>query len=187
MEHIAGCRFGINCDFLGVRYTTGVLDAASDSLETKEPHMRISATSIGLAFALTNADLTQVAVGAPDRDRIELTRQAITTKRQALVTSAIDLTPEEAESFWPMYREWRAETAELGDRMVRLIEQVMDDYDNLVDWLRLERDRVKLKTPYVKRFRKILPHKKVARFVQLDNKMDTIVDYGLVERVPLVE
>ena len=158
--------------------------------------MRMFVIAVGLAIAVTCAGFSQVGAGAPDRDRIELTRQAILAKRQEIVTNAIDLTPEEKGSFWPLYRDWRAKVAGLGDRTVKLIEQVMDNYDDLSDqqasrmlddWLRLERDRVKLKTQYVKRFRRIMPDRKVARLFQLDNKLDAIVNYDLVDRVPLVE
>jgi len=45
------------------------------------------------------------AAGAQDiQSEIELTRAVIQTERQALVAAGLDLTPTEADAFWPLYR-----------------------------------------------------------------------------------
>ena len=64
---------------------------------------------------------------------IELTRAAIQVRRQALVTAAMDLTPKDADVFWPLYREYRTEMAKVNDRFVRLLVGYLETHDNLTD------------------------------------------------------
>ena len=137
-----------------------------------------------------------LAQGTPSRDAIELNRAAIQAKRQQIVTNAIDLTDSESQAFWPLYRDWRAAMAGLGDRKAEIAQRIAEDYDDLSEqeskqmvdeWLRLEGEELKLKKSYLKRFRKILPEKKAARFFQLENKLDAIVYYDLAQQLPLVE
>lgn len=155
--------------------------------------MKLRILGILAAAVFASAGLAQTT---PTRDDIELTRVAIQAKRQELVTNAIYLTDAEGQKFWPLYRDWRAKMAGLGDRKVNIVQRVSEGFDDLSgeeakqmvdEWLRLETEELKLKKNYLKRFRKILPEKKVARFFQLENKMDAILYYDLVERVPLVE
>jgi hypothetical protein len=133
----------------------------------------------------------------PTEEDIQQTRAALQAKRQELVANAIDLTEEEDRAFWPLYREWRNEMALVGDQRIQIIERINDQaFDQMTDdraaglveeWLSIQMVTVKLQSRYVKRFRKVLPGRKVARFFQLENKLDAITDYDLVSRVPLIE
>ena len=64
----------------------------------------------------------QPGASTPDTDDdltsdIALTRASIQLRRQAIVTAVMDLTPKEAEAFWPLYRDYRTEMAKVGDRV----------------------------------------------------------------------
>lgn len=147
--------------------------------------------ALGSAALMLPAATAQVADKA-----IQLTRQEILAKRQEIVTEAMSFTPEEEKAFWPLYRDWRAKVAGLGDQQVALVKQVDTQYRTLDDvaakqlidtWIKLEKDLLKTRQDYLKRFRKVLPEKKVARFFQLENKMDSIVQFDLAGRLPLIE
>lgn len=125
---------------------------------------------------------------------IQLTRTVIQAERQALVTKAMDLTPEEMQGFWPLYRDYRLEAAKVGDRIVNLIVGYADSYDNLTDpgadkllteFVSIEQARARLKAKYLPKFKKVLPAKKVARFYQLENKLDIAILAEIAEQVPL--
>ena len=129
-------------------------------------------------------------------EEIHLTRVAIQAGRQAIVTEAMDLTPAEMETFWPLYREYRLEAAKIGDRIVGLIERYAANYDNLTneaankllnDFVKIERARADLKAKFLPRFKKVLPATKVVRFYQLENKMDIAVLNEMAEQIPLVK
>jgi hypothetical protein len=47
--------------------------------------------------------------------------------------------------------------------------------------------RTKIRESYLKQFSKVLPGLKVARFYQIENKLDVVVRYEMAERIPLVE
>ena len=131
----------------------------------------------------------------PDEKTVQLTRAAIQERREGIVRQAIDLTEAEDKAFWPLYKDWRSKSTGLADRRLELIGRITGsqatgeaEARELIDsWLKLEKDALDLKRDYVKRFRKILPERKVARFFHLESKMDAIVNYDLAERVPLVE
>jgi len=146
------------------------------------------------AIVMGGSVCAQTSLG--DRESIELTRTIIQTNRQSIVNAAIDLTDEQGRAFWPLYREWRAEMARIGDRKVEVLTQIDEHYRDLTDqqartllddWLKIEADALKLRQEYVRRFRRIIPEKTVARFFQLESKLDATVAYDLVGTVPLVE
>jgi hypothetical protein len=125
---------------------------------------------------------------------IELTRAAIQVRRQAIVTASMDLESREADGFWPLYREYRLAMATVNDRFVKLLGGYLESYDKLTDeaagkmmdeYLGIERARLDVKKKYVARFGKLLPTKKVARFFQIDGKLDAMINAELAQLVPL--
>ena len=125
---------------------------------------------------------------------IALTRASIQLRRQAIVTSVMDLTPKEAEAFWPLYREYRMEMAKVGDRVSKVLVQYTEQYDTLSDqqasqimneWISVEKTKNDVKSKYVSRFKKILPARKVMRFFQADNKLDAMLTAQLASIIPL--
>jgi hypothetical protein len=126
---------------------------------------------------------------------IALTRQVVQTERQALVTAAMELTEQEGAAFWPLYREYRGAMAKVGDRGQALITDYAAKYATLTDadaqvmldeMLAIDTEALKVRKDYVKRFGKILPAKRVARFFQIENKMDAVIKADLAETIPLV-
>jgi hypothetical protein len=125
---------------------------------------------------------------------VELTRAAIQVRRQAIVTAAMDLDAKESQAFWPMYREYREAMAAVNDRLVKLLVTYLSTYENLTDetagkmleeFLSIERARNSVKSKYVPRFGKLIPTRKVARFFQVDNKLDAFINADLAQLVPL--
>ena len=49
------------------------------------------------------------------------------------------------------------------------------------------KDEVKVKTAWVPKFRKVLSPKLVTRFYQIENKLDAMLRFDAVDRIPLVE
>jgi hypothetical protein len=134
------------------------------------------------------------AVSGDILDEIALTRAAIQTRRQAIVTAAMDLTAPESQAFWPLYRDYRTDMAKVDDRLVNLIIVYAGNYDSLSDdmatkllndYLDIERARLEVKTQYVPRFLGVIPATKVARFYQVDNKLDKKIQAELAAEIPL--
>ncbi len=52
--------------------------------------------------------------------------------------------------------------------------------------LSIEQDELKLRSSYVGRLSKVLPATKVARYLQIENKIRAVIRYDLASAVPLV-
>jgi hypothetical protein len=55
------------------------------------------------------------------------------------------------------------------------------------DYLSVEGDRMKIRQSYLPKFRKVLPDIKVARFYQLENKIQAVINYDLAAGIPMVQ
>ncbi len=132
------------------------------------------------------------------KQQIDTTRWAIQSERKNVVARNMELSEKEQQAFWPLYEEYRAAMRKTGNRFVKLITEYADAYkaQNLSDaqarrmvdeYLSIETDKLKVKKRYVKRFESVLPPKKLARFFQVDNKMDAFINARVARDVPLVE
>lgn len=146
-----------------------------------------------LCFALTM--MATVSPGQEINDEIELTRSIIQTQRQAIVTAAMQLTGEESQTFWPLYHEYREAMRKVDDRSVTLINGYAESFDTMTDeiaqtmlkeFISIRQAELDVTRKYLKRFQKILPANKVARFFQLENKLDSVIDFELASEIPLV-
>ena len=72
-------------------------------------------------------DNEKAAIGSA----IEMQRQATEAQRTMIVTDNVPLTATEAEEFWPLYREYRAEVAELNDRRFAIIQEYAKNWESL--------------------------------------------------------
>lgn len=132
------------------------------------------------------------------KEQIETTRWAMQSQRKTVIARNMQFTEKEDKAFWPLYEEYRTAMGKTGDRLVKLITNYADAYkaQNLSDaealrmvkeYLTIETDKLKVKKRYVKRFERVLPPKKLARFFQVDNKLDAFINATIAKDVPLIE
>ena len=147
-------------------------------------------------FALTTILSLAGSVTFGQADEIELTRAVIQTERQAIVAANLGLTNEEGQRFWPLFREYRNDVARVGDRAVNMINTYAENYQNLsedtAEWMlkefvEIEKAKATVRETWVPRFREVLSSVKLARFFQIENKLDAIVNYDLSESIPLIQ
>ena len=160
------------------------------------PHMRI-ATLAALVCGLTaTATPCQAQATQPNlKDDIELTRTEVQSRRQEIVKELMELTPQESEAFWPIYREYQVDAAKLGDQRVALIETYFANAANLSeeqaddlldDAFKLRKNQLDLQKKYVGKYRKVLPAVKVARLYQIENALDAIISANLQASMPMI-
>jgi hypothetical protein len=115
-----------------------------------------------------------------------------------IIREELALTAEEAELFWPTYAAYRSETRALMDRYTAMITEYMGRYDRgdlsdeyasdlMETFFSIKRDLLDVKMKYLPKFKKSLPALKVARFYQLENKIEAEIDAHLALAVPLIE
>jgi len=90
--------------------------------------------------------------------------------------------------------EYQKDLVNINERTVALVEEFAVNFESLSDakatelintYLKIEADALKLKKNYLGKFKKVLPAQKVMRYYQVENKIDAIVDYELVDKIPL--
>jgi hypothetical protein len=127
--------------------------------------------------------------------QIQTIRSLTEAQRQATMAANVIMSKDEGDKFWPVYRDYRAEVAKSNDERIALMKDLAENFGSLTDakaksitngWLSNERQRIALKSKYVVKFEKVLSAVKAARVLQIENKLDAIVDAGLAQTIPLV-
>ena len=145
---------------------------------------------VGTTHAATAQELEVV-----EEASLETLIESIRHNRTKLVAVNIDFTAEEAAAFWPVYEKYAKDRNGIGDRMVALIEDYASNYTTMTDdlakglvdrMLEIQRDEVGVRSKYADDFAKALPGKKLARFYQLENKLDAVFRFQLARGVPVI-
>ena len=155
-------------------------------------------STITLALWTTSVTAQPTDDAVMTQKELQAAKEIIDTKRDMALIVNLDLTEAENKEFWPLYEEYRAKIRNVRERKVDLIEAYAERYRNdtvdddfadaaIKDALAIQRETVKIRQKYWKKFKRIIPVQKAARFYQLENKMDAGVDFVLAGGVPLVE
>ena len=127
---------------------------------------------------------------------MDVLRDTILANKRAFIAVNLKLTDDEASKFWPVYDRYEGELRTVNDRLIKLVDEYSKSFPNLADdragaligdYLTEEVDRAQLRQKYLPDFSKALPGRKVARFYQLENKMDAVTRYDLAAHIPVVE
>ncbi len=152
---------------------------------------------IGLmAFAL--AFPTSAWTQGQSADNMQILRDKIKADKKLLVAKNMELTEAEAKAFWPVYEQYQKDLMAINQRIGNLIKSYAADYQantmtdekakKLVsDYVSIEKAEAGLQESYVPKLSKVLPPKKVARYLQLENKIRAGVKYELAGGIPLVQ
>ena len=116
--------------------------------------------------------------------------------RERVVRFNVDFSAEENGEFWPLYEEFRAKLSPVQSGILNVVVEYAKVYTNLSDaqatglldeWLSLKKKESKIKTRYLKKFRKILSPKHAIRYVQIENKLDAAMEWEAAISIPLVD
>lgn len=127
---------------------------------------------------------------------IELLRMDVKTQKAAIITDAMELTDEESEKFWKVYREFDAEMAKINDERVALIKDYANSFDKMVDEtakklanksFKINEDKTKLRKKYFNKFEKEIGAVKAARFFQVERQIDILIDTQISSELPLIQ
>jgi hypothetical protein len=129
---------------------------------------------------------------------MEILRDKLKADKKLLVATNMELTESEAKNFWPVYDDYQKELQKINQRMVKLLNDYAADYKTnsvsdekakkLTDeYVSLQQAEANLTTSFVPKLNKALPPKKVARYLQIENKIRAVIKYDLASTVPLVQ
>ena len=134
------------------------------------------------------------SLDARARDGADVSRAEIQAERRSIVEATMKLDQAQAGLFWPLYQEYRDELAPVNEQWFELIDDYTAAYETLTDaqasemldrWLGIEHRALEVRQKWVRRFRKALPARVVARYFQLDNKLDAVIREELARVIPL--
>ena len=130
-------------------------------------------------------------------DNMQILRDKIRADKKLVVATNMELTESEAKDFWPIYEQYQKDLQKINQRMANLLESYADDFRNksltddkakklINDALAIDRAEADLKSTYAPKLSKALPIRKVARYLQIENKIRAVVKYDIASGVPLV-
>ena len=152
-------------------------------------------TMVAAGFVAPDRPALQAAGRDSDSD-VELLRADVRTKKMELVAERMQFTGNEAEAFWPLYRQYEVELAAINDKKIKVIRDYMASHDSLdgarakelaqrvfeVDQMTLD-----LRKKYFQEMTGVLSPKTVVRFLQLERRLQQLVDVQLASEFPLIK
>jgi hypothetical protein len=151
----------------------------------------------GLAIALLSFAPQSVAQDKP-ADNMQILRDKLRADKKLVVATNMELTESEAKAFWPIYDAYQKDLQRINRRLANLLESYAADFRSktltddkakkLIDEaLSIEQAEADLKSTYAPKLGKVLPVKKVARYLQIENKIRAVIKYDIAQGVPLVQ
>ena len=161
---------------------------------------RLIIAGVALLASLASTASAQKATADP-RDRnlrayAELLRSDIRSQKIAILTEMMGFTDREDAVFWPIYREYDAELSAISDDRVKGIAEYAKNFEAMTDAaadklaaasLDLEQRRHALKIKYYDRLKTALSAKQAARFLQIENQIQLLIDLQIAAALPIIE
>jgi len=155
--------------------------------------------TIGVAMAIMMFGFAPLnAAQDKPADNMQILRDKIKADKKLVVATNMELTESEAKGFWPIYDTYQKDLQKINRRMANLLESYAADFrtksltddkaKKLIDEaLSIEQAEADLKSTYAPKLGKVLPVKKVARYLQIENKIRAVIKYDIAQGVPLVQ
>jgi hypothetical protein len=126
---------------------------------------------------------------------VDLLREDVQKQKVAITSQLMQLSPEQAAVFWPVYNDYAKELSALGDLRLRAIKEYAANYNSLSDEkatelaklrLNYEERLLALKKKYFEKLSTALTPKLAARFFQIENQLLDILDLQVASSLPIV-
>lgn len=156
----------------------------------------LAGPEIARAQGTTAAPAPAATPNAADLDKlVELLRQDVRAAKADIVGKTMGLDATQAAAFWPLYKQYETERTALGNEKLGIIQDFADHYEGLNDAkakglitrsLALEEKMTALQKKTADEMLKVLPAKTVGRFLQVDRRVNMLLDLKLSSAIPLV-
>lgn len=156
--------------------------------------------AFGAALTLAGASFAAAQAAKPaapaDLDQlISLLRKDVRASKADILGKTMELDATQSAAFWPIYKRYEAERQTLGDEKFNIIQDLADHFNEMNDAKAkglLERSfvvedkRMALEKRYKDELLKALPAKTVARFFQVETRLNNLINLKLSSSIPLV-
>ena len=125
-----------------------------------------------------------------------LLRGDVSSMKKELIAAHLKLTGGESTRVWQVWEQYSAEMSKINGTKTAILKEYAQEYDALTDdqaddlirrWLETDIEQAKLRQQFAAIFRKVLPGKKAAAFLQLERRISTMMDVQLTSQLPLAQ
>ncbi len=129
-------------------------------------------------------------------DAGNLRKKIMFDQKKLIVMENMEFTDEEGKFFWPTFDNMQEELFQVSQRTAKLILAYASSYQTLTDeqaaliideFYDVKKTRLSILEKYTDKLAKGLPAKKVFRYLQVENKLDTIASYEISKEIPLAQ
>src|SRR5882757_7456408 len=142
--------------------------------------MKLTRAAVLCAAAL--AATPAIAQTKTDDTNMQILRDKVKADKKLVVAANMDLTDAEGKVFWPIYDMYQKDLQALNERLAASISAYADAYNKntltddqaktlLNSALSIDQDEVTMRKKYAAKLTPVLPGKKVARYLQIENKI----------------
>jgi hypothetical protein len=126
---------------------------------------------------------------------VQLIRLDVQAQKHQIISDTMTFTESEAAAFWPLYKEYAGEQHAIGTKRLNLIVEYAQNLEKMDDdkardlsqrMFAIEDDMQSLRKRYFPRFEKALGAKRTAKFFQVDNRLNLIINLQLSSEIPLI-
>jgi hypothetical protein len=127
---------------------------------------------------------------------IGLLRSDVRKAKSQVISEVMQFDAAQAAKFWPVYTEFEKEFTKIGDGIQALVKDYIANYDRMTPeaadrlatkLLDIEQQRLDLKKKYYVRVKGTLDAVTAARFLQVENQLEKLLDLQLAAQLPAVE
>jgi len=127
---------------------------------------------------------------------IGLIRKDLKKDKVSILTELMDLGPEQAARFWPVYNEYDKALTALADERIAYIRLYDSNYSSLsnematqiaMGMMDVEARRVDLRKQYFTRISRTLTPKDAAKWLQVEAQIEKLVDLQILASLPIVD
>jgi hypothetical protein len=125
-----------------------------------------------------------------------LLRGDVSSMKKKLIAAHLTLADGESTRAWQVYEQYSAEMSKVNDTKTTILKEYSQEFDTLTDdqaddlvrrWLETDIQQAKLRQQFAGIFRKVLPGKKAATFLQLERRISMMMDVQLTAGLPLAQ
>jgi hypothetical protein len=138
------------------------------------------------------------AQSKPADTNMQILLDKVKADKKLVVAANMNLTEAEGKAFWVIYDAYQKDLQGLNERLAKTILAYAAAYNNntLTDEqanslanavLAIDQDEVTMRKTYAAKLNGVLPGKKVARYLQIENKIRAVIRYEMADNIPLVE
>jgi hypothetical protein len=147
---------------------------------------------------LTGALLIAGAAMAETTDTdMQILKDKLKADKKLLVAQNMNLSESESKQFWPIYDSYQKDLDQVNQKLGRTIQEYAEAYNKgpvpndtanrlLNDALSVEEQETSLKRTYAQKLQQVIPPPKVARYIQMETKIRSIIKVELAKQIPLV-